>query len=112
MAIGATLYPNPIDDYADFSVDTDLIEDSTHVNLRIRAEIYHEGIVKAVVEKPKGLIDFNFADILKSLTPGLKFARDSGAITQSGTVSANIVDKAWGSHTTFTASANIVSSVI
>lgn len=85
MALTIVSYPNNIDNSGVFNVTTDLVEDATHVNLRVRAEIYHEGIVKAVVEKPKGLADFDFSDILKSLVPGLKFARDSGDIVCDAT---------------------------
>jgi hypothetical protein len=116
MAILINQIPNPIDDYADFNIDTNLIEDTDHVNLRIRADIYNEGIIKASIDKPKGLINFNFADILKSLTPGLKFARDSGLSYQAGSVGANLIDMVYGGygvdHGTITASGNIVSSAI
>lgn len=112
MSLNVTSQPANIDNSAEFEIDTTLVEDSTHVNLRIRAEIYHEGIIKAVIEKPKGLTVFNFNDILKSLTPGLQFARDSGGIIQSGTVSANLIESWSGIYTTFTSTANIINSAI
>lgn len=91
MALTIVSQPNRIDNSAAFNVTTDKVEDSTHVNLRIRADIYHEGIIKAIVEKPKGIPDFDFSDILKSLTPGLLFPKDSGSIVKTGSNGANII---------------------
>jgi hypothetical protein len=112
MSITISTYPDNIDNKAAYTVDTDLIEDSTHINLRIRASIYHEGIIKAIVEKPKGLTGFDFADILKSLTPGLKFARDGGLIVNTGTAGTNLITDVTGSYTTFTKTANVINSAI
>ena len=56
MALTIYGYPDKIDNSASFEVSTTLTEDSTHVNLRVKAELYHEGIIKAVIEKPKGLL--------------------------------------------------------
>ncbi len=114
MAITKNTTPNTIDKSAAFNVTTSLVEDSGHVNLRIRADIYHEGVVKATVEKPKGLPDFDFSDILKSLTPGLKFARDSGDIVKTGSIGSNLLtdfthDAGWD---TFTHTNNVIASAI
>jgi hypothetical protein len=97
MALTLNTYPNRIDSSGTFNVTTDKAEDSTHVNLRIRADIYHEGIIKAIVEKPKGIPDFDFSDILKSLTPGLLFARDSGDIVKTGSIGSNLITS-WGAY--------------
>jgi hypothetical protein len=115
MSVTINTQPQRIDKSAAFGVVTSLVEDSTHVNLRLRADIYHEGIIKAVVEKPKGLDSFDFADILKSLTPGLLFARDSGDIVKTGSVGSNLIT-GWsvnaGSWDTFTSSTNQITSAI
>jgi hypothetical protein len=104
MAITLNTYPANISNAAAFNVTTSLVEDASHVNLRIRADVYHEGIIKAVVEKPKGLADFDFSDILKSLTPGLLFPRDSGNIYKCGTIGLNLLtdfthDAGWDAFT-------------
>lgn len=114
MALTRNTGPNLIDKSAAFNVTTSLIEDGSHVNLRIRADLYHEGIIKAVVEKPKGLADFDFGDILKSLTPGLLFPRNSGKIYESGTIGSNLLtdfthDAGWD---TFTHTGNSITSAI
>jgi len=115
MAITLNSYPANIDRSGAFNVTTSLTEDASHVNLRIRADIYHEGIVKATIEKPKGINIFDFANILKSLCPGLLFARDSGDIVKTGTIGANLIT-AWsvssGTWDTFTSSANQITSAI
>jgi hypothetical protein len=112
MSLVCSSQPAPIDNNSSFTVDTNLSEDAVHINLRLRAEIYHEGIIKAVIEKPKGLTVFSFNDILKSLTPGLKFARDSGQIIQAGTVGANLIESWSGIYSTFTSTVNIINSAI
>jgi hypothetical protein len=112
MALTNNTYPANIDSSAAFNVTTSLIEDSTHVNLRIRAEIYTDGVVRAAVEKPKGIPDFNFFDIMKSLTPGLSFARDSGKLTETGSRGANLITSWAGTYTTFTYSTNSIVSAI
>jgi hypothetical protein len=112
MSLNVISQPAAIDNSAQFEIDTTLVEDTSHVNLRLRAEIYHEGIIKAVIEKPKGLTVFSLNDILKSLTPGLKFARDSGQIIQAGTVGANLIESWSGIYSTFTSTVNIINSAI
>ena len=115
MAITLNSNPANIDQSGAFNVTTSLVEDSAHVNLRIRADIYYEGIIKSTIEKPKGIADFDFANILKSLCPGLLFARDSGDIVKTGTIGANLITS-WavssGTWDTFTSSANQITSAI
>lgn len=115
MALTINTLPAKISNSALFNVTTSHVEDSTHVNLRIRAEVYHEGIVKAVVEKPKGLADFNFNDILKSLCPGLLFPRDSGDLVKTGSIGSNLIT-GWSVHSgswdTFTSSGAQVTGAI
>lgn len=102
MSLTVSSHPYNIDNSASFTIDTDLVEDSTHVNLRIRAEIYQAGEIRAVLEKPKGLTNFDFADILKSLNIGLKFARDSGDLVKTGSVSANLLTNLYSNYSTST----------
>jgi hypothetical protein len=79
MAITVNTVPANISNSGAFNVTTDLVEDGTHVNLRIRADITVSAVVIATVEKPKGLPDFDLFDILKSMVPGISIARDSGS---------------------------------
>jgi len=115
MALTLNTVPDRISNIASFNVTTTLVEDSSHVNLRIRADIYHEGIIKATSEKPKGIDDFDFIDILKSLVPGLKIAKDTGDVSNTGTVGSNLITS-WasrsGTYTTLTTVGNIISSAI
>jgi hypothetical protein len=115
MSLTLNSAPNRIDKATLFSVVTSLVEDSTHVNLRVRADIYHEGIIKATVEKPKGIDSFDFSDILKSLVPGMLFARDSGDIVKTGSIGSQLITS-WasrsGTWTTLTTSVNAISSAI
>jgi hypothetical protein len=80
MALTINAVPNNIDNSGKFDVTTDWVENSSHVNLRIRAEVTVAAVIVATVEKPKGLKDFDLADILKSCVTGITFARDSGAL--------------------------------
>lgn len=91
MSLTLVSSPASISNSGSYNITTSLVEDATHVNLRVRADLYHEGIIKATVEKPKGITDFDFSDILKSLTPGLKFARDSGNLIENGSSGVNLI---------------------
>lgn len=108
MALTINSNPANIDCLAPYNVTTSLTEDASHVNLRVRAELYYEGVVKATVEKPKGLADFDFTDILKTLVPGLKLARNTGDEYQRGTIAATNLITGWtvesGTWDTFNAS--------
>jgi hypothetical protein len=115
MSLTLNTFPNRIDSAAAFNITTSLSEDASHVNLRIRADVYHEGIIKATIEKPKGLNSFDFSEILKSLTPGLLIPRDSGDIAENGTIGSNLITS-WmtlsGTWDTLTSSVNAISSAI
>ena len=78
MALTLNSNPTAIDNSGAFNITTSLSEDATHVNLRVRCDITVAAVVVATVEKPKGLADFDMAEILKSLITGISFARDSG----------------------------------
>jgi hypothetical protein len=115
MALTLNSTPARIDRTAPFKITTSLVEDSTHVNMRVRAELYFEGVVKATIEKPVGLAAFEFSDILKSLVPGLLFARDSGDISKTGTIGSELLTS-FASHsgtwTTLTTADNVITSAI
>jgi len=113
MSLTINSYPKNIDNAAAFNVTTSLSEDASHVNLRVRASIYHEGIVKAIIEQPKGLPAFNFAEILKTLVPGIKLARDTGDIVNTGTVGSNLIT-GWtnNGYDTFTTANNVISEAV
>jgi len=113
MALTVNSSPYKIDNSGVYNITTSLVEDSTHVNLRIRASIYTDGIVRAMVEKPKGVSDFNFADILKSLSPTLNFNRGTGETVQTGSVGANLITD-WavnsGTYVGFSHLVNVISA--
>lgn len=77
MAIVVNTVPAAISNSASFNVTTSLTEGAGYVNLRIRAEVTSGGVIVATSEKPKGLPDFNFFDILKSLVTGISFAKNT-----------------------------------
>ena len=80
MALTVNSNPENIDNSSEYNVTTSLSEDADHVNLRVRADITIDAAVVATIEKPKGLADFDFFDILKSHVSGIDFARNSGAL--------------------------------
>lgn len=105
MSITINTVPEKIDNSASFNVTTSLVEDADHVNLRTRANLYHEGAIKATVEKPKGLSDFDFYDILKSLVPGLLAINQrevdigGGSMAyQGGTIDSTNLITSWTTH--------------
>jgi len=53
MSLNVISQPAAIDNSAQFEIDTTLVEDTSHVNLRLRAEIYHEGIIKQLSRNQK-----------------------------------------------------------
>jgi hypothetical protein len=115
MALTLVSSPAAISNSGAYNITTSLVEDSTHVNLRVRADVYHEGIVKATVEKPKGIAGYDFFDILKSLVPGLLFAKDSGSIVNTGTAITELITSWADKDTTFgtlTTAANVINSAI
>jgi len=98
--MAVTINSNPtyqIGNTALYDVTTSLVEDSSHVNLRIRASLYHDGVVKAVLEKPKGIPKFDFAEILKTLFVGCKKERGTGDAYEVGSVGSNLLSS-WSSY--------------
>ena len=80
MAITVSIVPNNISNIAAFTAASDLVEDTTHVNMRIRADITVDSVIIASVEKPVALPDFDFTEILSAMVPGISFARNAGAV--------------------------------
>jgi hypothetical protein len=78
MALTLNSAPQNIDNSGLFNISTDLTEDSTHVNLRVRADITVNSVIVATIEKPAALTDFEFYYILKALVPGITHSRGSG----------------------------------
>ena len=109
MSLTISSTPSRIDNSGAWTVATSLTEDASHVNLRVRAEIYHEGIIKGTVERPAGILSFDFSDLLKSLVPGISFARDSGAYSKTEGIGADLITS-WASYSgtwdTFVAGGN------
>ena len=80
MSLTVNSNPANIDNASAFNVTTDLIEDTTHVNMRIRADITVDSVIVASVEKPVALPDFEFSEILTALVPGISFSRNAGPV--------------------------------
>lgn len=66
MAITVSSRPDEYSNSAIFVTSTDIAEDSTHVNTRIEASLYVDGVVIAKKVKQKGVTTFDFTDMLKS----------------------------------------------
>ncbi len=71
MALTINTHPTKqIINAPEFNVETDLPEDGSHQNLRIRATVYAGGESSpiAVLEQPKGIDDWDFFSLLKDKT--------------------------------------------
>jgi hypothetical protein len=83
MSLTVNTVPANISNSGAFNVTTSLTESSpTCVNLRVRCDITVASVIVATVEKPKGIADFDFFDILKSNVSGISFSRDSGDLVK------------------------------
>jgi hypothetical protein len=80
MALTVNTYPNPIDNSGAFNVTTSLVEDASHVNLRVRLDVTVSSVVVATSEKPKGIAGYDISEILKAHVPGISFDRNSGVL--------------------------------
>jgi hypothetical protein len=68
MSISISNYPvYSITNKASYDASTSLVEGASYNNVRIRASLYVDGDIAAIVEQPKGLNTFNFNSILDSL---------------------------------------------
>lgn len=98
-----------------YDVVTSLVEDSTHYNVRLRASLYHEGVIRAVIEKPKGLPKFDFSEILSTLIIGCLKERASGDSYECGSIGSQLLTS-WASYsgtwTTLTTSGRQITSAI
>lgn len=64
MPLTINTYPDQQSNKAQWNVTTDLSEDASHVNLRVRATIYGPAGTLGVIEQPKGSPAFDFTDML------------------------------------------------
>lgn len=78
MSLTINTTPDNISNSATWDVTTDLTEDSSHINLRIRADITVSSEIVGTVEKPKGINIFNFFNILKAEVEGISSYRNTG----------------------------------
>ena len=100
-----------------FTVDTSLTEGASFQNLRIRATIYKGGQAEAVavLEQPDGLNDFDFFDLLKSLTGKCNVVAGGSDFLIQPTLSAELLTGWIDGETefdTFTTSGRTISSAI
>jgi len=67
MSLTLNTYPaNVVNNSPVYNVTTSLVEGSAFNNVRIRANVYVDGVIKAVLEQPKGLPLFDFFNVLKA----------------------------------------------
>jgi hypothetical protein len=78
MALTIVTAPAQQNNTAEWNVTTSLVEDASHVNLRVRATIYGPAGTLGVIEQPKGSADFDFTEMLYKFinykTPALSLA--------------------------------------
>lgn len=67
MSLTINTKPDIYSNAAIWNVTTSLTEGASYQNLRIRAILYHNGIALASKVQRKGLADFDFSEILKTL---------------------------------------------
>ena len=116
MSVTISSQPDIHDNKAQFAVSTSLSEDASHVNLRVEGEMFIDGDKTAKSIKPKGLLNYDFSNILNDLiqfsNPDWKTieGNDLIGVEKSG---SNLIT-AWvnGSFDTLTSSgANITSEI-
>jgi hypothetical protein len=94
MAITVSTRPNEYSNSAIFVTTTDVAEDSTHVNTRIEAALYVDGVVIDKKVKPKGITTFDFTETLNSkclfTTPALVDSSGT-AIIDGGKTGSNLI---------------------
>ena len=98
-----------------YNVTTSLIEGASYNNVRIRANVYIDGVIKAVLEQPKGLADFAFFNILKAFCGRLNQAPHTVNPLTAPVLSSELLT-AWTNHgagfSTFTTSGRQISEAI
>jgi hypothetical protein len=67
MSLSITTEPSSFSNEAIFDIANTNSEDSSHVNLRVKAELYIRGVVKATMVKPSVITEFDFTQILNDL---------------------------------------------
>lgn len=118
MALTINTHPlEVVTNAPEFNVTTSLTEGASFQNLRIRATIYQGGrsTPLAPLEQPKGLDDWNFFDVLKSLTGKADVPMGAASRFNKATLSSELLT-GWtedlGDFTTFTTSARQITSAI
>jgi hypothetical protein len=119
MAVTIVSTPNQFDNEAAWAVSSSLSEDASHVNLRVEANLYKEGVLLAKKVMPKGYTNYDFRNILndqiKYKLPSLTDA-SGNTLIYSQTVGSNLLSS-WGNDggtpfgTLTTAGANITSLI-
>ena len=96
-----------------YNVTTSLVESAGYNNVRIRANIYIDGIVKAVIEQPKGLADFDFYNTLKSFCGRLNVAPQTNSTLIQPTYGSELLT-GWTNidFTTFTTAGRAISAAV
>ena len=104
---------NVVTNIPSYNVTTDIVEGAGYNNVRIRANIYVDGVVKAVLEQPKGLADFDFYNVLKAFCGRLNVAPRNATILKQPTVSTELLT-GWTNidFTTFTTVIRVISEAI
>ncbi len=95
---------------ASYVASTNQAEDSTHKNVRVRAEVYIAGERIAVTEQPKALTSFNLSELLRRYITPLKY-KGNDYHTPAGTS----VLTSWtnsGSFSSFTTSGKEITAAI
>jgi len=118
MAITISSHPaEVITNAPEFTVTTSLTEGASQQNLRIRATVYIGGVDEAVavLEQPKGLDDWDFFKLLKSLTGKCNEAVGGSDIHVQPGISAELLSS-WtaqlGDFTTFSSTGRKINSAI
>ena len=104
---------NVVTNIPSYNVTTDIVEGAGYNNVRIRANIYVDGIVKAVIEQPKGLADFDFYSTLKSFCGRLNVAPQQITPLIQPTYTAELLT-GWTNidFTTFTTAGRAISAAV
>lgn len=95
---------------ASYVASTNQAEDSTHKNVRVRAEVYIAGERIAVTEQPKALTSFNLSELLRRYITPLKY-KGNDYHTPAGTS----VLTSWtnsGSFSSFTTSGKEITAAV
>lgn len=97
---------------AEYVAATNQAEDSTHKNVRVRAEIYVGGVKVAVTEQPKALTAFNFNELLRRYITPLRYRGNSYYSPPATSVLTGWTADPGGSFSTFTTSGKNITAAV